>query len=103
MGRRLAEALRHLGVETDIHSLSSYTLKDDDWCFVINTYEVVFSFGNESGGLSQIKTIKRHCGQIATVLLECIRTRWFQYTYRVNRMAGITLFLDGGMVEQSRL
>jgi hypothetical protein len=103
MGRRLAEALRNLGVQTDIHTLGSYTPREYDRCFVINPYEAVFGFGDEAGGLRRLQTIKRRCGQIATVLLECIRTGWFEHSYRVSRMVGVSLFLDGGIVEQSRL
>lgn len=100
-GRRVAQALRGVGAEVDIRTLSEIDESTRyDWCFLMNLSEINVAYKNPSGMFSKLVMLKLSCRHIAMILLECVEMKWFRHSLDLLHKADIPLLIDLGFHNQ---
>jgi hypothetical protein len=100
-GRRLAEALRDLSFEVDVATLTDCPVTAAaDWCVVSNISEVLHAFGDMEAGIEKLVKLKKSCGAITQVSMECATTQWFRLIQEQCQAVGIQSVLDMGLHDQ---
>jgi len=100
-GRRIAEALGALGVESDVTTLTDCSTDGYDWCVLSNVPEVVYSFGDEPAAISKIRLIRRRCRSMASASMDCVQTQWYRRVCELSRQVGADCLLDMGVFPQT--
>jgi hypothetical protein len=113
-GRRLAEALRSLGVVVDVRDLSGEVVENYDLCVLSNISEIFFGSGSSGGmtgadsttsgkesALSAVRRLRPYCRAVACCLLDCTDIASAAAIRRRCQMAGIDTILDLGFRDQS--
>lgn len=113
-GRRLAEALRSLGLVVDVCDLSGEVEENYDWCVVSNISEVLFGYGSSGDmtdadlsaagkelALATVRRLRPFCRAVSCCLLDCIDIASSAAIRRRCQTAGIDTILDLGFRDQS--
>lgn len=100
-GRRIAEALGEFGFAVDVRTLMDCPERDYDWCVLSNITEILHSFGDEAGGIAKIGAIRRRCGAMASIAIDCVSTPWYHRIRDLGARAGVETILDLGLHDQS--
>lgn len=99
-GERIAEALRELGVEVEISTLSGWVEGSYDWCLLSSINEILHAYGDEESGLARLETLRAGCGSMASLTLECVSTPWHHRIRDLSARAGVDRILDLGLYDQ---
>lgn len=102
IGYRIAEALRNIGMEAQVHTLRSYVDRGQsyDWFFMVNISEITVGYGDADEAMRRISQIRARSSHSAMILLECVRTNWFAENLRLTLQAEIEMLLDLGFHDQ---
>lgn len=112
-GRRLAEALRSLGLVVDVRDLSEEVVGNYDWCVLSNISEIFFGDGSSGGmtgaalttsgkelALAAVRRLRPYCRAVSCCLLDCTDLASFAAIRRRSQPAGIDTILDIGFRDQ---
>lgn len=113
-GRRLAKALRSLGLNVDVGNLGEQVEKNYDWCVLTNIIEILFGPGSVAGvtgtnstaegkrvALAAIRALRPDCRAIACCLFDCNDASSAEEVRRHCQAIGIDAILDFGFHNQS--
>lgn len=100
-GQRLAEALRELGCEVDLHTVRDEPSGEYDWCFWVNITELVASCPTRTDAMYRLSRLRAQSRIVASVLLDAVDTEWFVRACALSQEAGGDLILDLGLHDQS--
>jgi len=100
-GHRIAEALREIGFEVEVNTLSECSEDSFDWCLLSNITEILHAYGDLAGGLSRIGSIGGRCRAMASLAIDCVSTPWYHRIRDLSGRAGAGTILDLGLHDQS--
>ncbi len=106
IGERVAVALRVLGYTVTVAPLRTVPGAHYDWCFFVNLYEVCVGYGGYGAvdeAVDRVRSLVADSEHSATVLLECVATRWYAESYRLTERCGIPVLLDLGFHDQAAM
>jgi hypothetical protein len=101
-GQRLAESLRALNMDVNVSTLSRWPEGEYEFCFLSNIPEILFAFGNETGGLEQLRAVRQRCRVVASCAIDCVQTPWYQRVHQLSERCEVDCILDLGLHDQSR-
>ncbi len=115
-GRRLAEALRSLGLVVDLGNLGEQIKENYDWCVLTNITQMLFGHGLAAGrtnvnlgteekrlALAAIRSLRSYCHALACCLFDCTDRQSYEEIQRHCQATGIDAVLDFGFHDQSAL
>ena len=101
-GRRLAEALRAVGVATRVRTLKAAPERaTPDLCVMVNLYELAFGYGDEAAGYKRLAELARRAARSFAVAMDCAMTPWFARASELCGRCGVGTLLDLGLHDQS--
>lgn len=101
-GRRIAEALEHLGIATEVKMLGDCPADGPryDLCILSNLAEILHGFGEETAGLERLISIRRGEPLTLSLALDCVATVWFRRLHELGRKCGVDRLVDLGLQDQ---
>lgn len=100
-GRRVADALRTLGCDVDVHTLPSARQGEYDWCLAVDLTEITQAWGDKREAMRRFDEVRAECGRTAVILQECVNTHWFIDASGLVAEAGVDTVLDLGLNDQT--
>lgn len=100
-GRRLADALQHLGWRVRLTTLKDYTSEPADVAFLVSIVELFHACADPEFAMRQLRRLRADCPVSVMWLLEPTNTRWFDDSFRVFRDCGLDRLADNGLHDQS--
>jgi len=115
-GRRLAEALRSLGLVVDLHNLGEQIEENYDLCVLTNITQMLFGHGLAGSmkdvnlateekrlALAAIRSLRSYCRVLACCLFDCTDIATYAEIQRYCQATGIDAILDFGFQNRSAL
>jgi hypothetical protein len=102
-GHRIAEALAELGFSVDVKTLPDCPDLGYDLCVLSNITEILHAFGDEAGGLAQVRSIRSRCTEAVSLSIDCVLTPWYRKIHDLSERAAVGKILDLGLCDQSAL
>lgn len=108
-GRRVAEALRSLGIATRLVRVGEPTERELaegagwDFAFVINLAEVLAADPDPNQAARKMALVRERAGRLITWAMDAVHTEWYRQIERLADHFGVDLIADAGLVDQSPL
>ncbi len=100
---RMADAVRNLGGVAAVATLQQAIEQPPDpldWVLYVNPNEVGHGFGDLGRAVEWMARLNKRAKNAAAVLLECVKTSWFNANIQTCRAAGLKTMIDLGFHDQ---
>ena len=93
-GRRLADALRHIGWDVRVITLRDYSGESAEFAFLVSIVELFVSCKTPEDARKNLDVLRGRCNKVVMWLLEPARTPWFNNSYQLLRECGLEILAD---------
>jgi hypothetical protein len=101
-GRRVADALRHLGGTVGVSPLADCpTGSPVDLLVASNLSEVLVGFGDHDAGVARVRDLRGRCRAFVSLAIDCVATPWYRRLCELAAECRADATLDLGLCDQS--